>query len=173
MREGRRRVVQVRGVIDEESMTDVIARVLYLRGLDSVSPITLAVDSPGGRVDQGMALVDTIRFLREVTPVHTHCIGHAAGMALVVMAWGSRGHRTCEPDASFLLTNPFTTTPRGQRNECMELSERQVAAVLGEGTGQSVCSLLFDMQRERRLTPEEAREYGIVDQIVPGFFLTD
>jgi ATP-dependent Clp protease protease subunit len=157
-------------MIDQASMSEAIAQILYFKQLDSVSPITVAVDSSGGLVDQGMALVDTIGFLKASTPVHTHCLGHAAGMALVIVASGSKGFRTCELGASFQLTHLFTMTPRRVSLECMAQAERQVAEILAEATGQPASSLFFDMLSERRFTAVEARAYGIVDEIVTNPF---
>jgi ATP-dependent Clp protease protease subunit len=165
----RRRVVLLSGEINAERANDVMARLLWLEQEAEDEPIELRINSPGGDLLSGLALVDTIGQLR--CPVATTCAGLAASMASVVLTVGSRGQRRATPNARILIHQPWTGQFQGQAADLERTAEevlrlrRRVDGILAEATGQTVERIHHDTDRDTWFSAEEAVAYGLIDEV--------
>jgi ATP-dependent Clp protease, protease subunit len=165
----RRRVVLLSGEINSEKANDVMARLLWLEQEAEGEPVELRVNSPGGDLLSGLALVDTIGQLR--CPVATTCAGLAASMASVVLSVGTRGRRRATPNARILIHQPWTGQFQGQAADLERTAEevlrlrRRVDAILAEATGQTVERIHHDTDRDTWFSAEEAVAYGLIDEV--------
>jgi ATP-dependent Clp protease, protease subunit len=165
----RRRVVLLSGEINSEKANDVMARLLWLEQESEGEPIELRINSPGGDLLSGLALVDTIGQLR--CPVATTCAGLAASMASVVLSVGTRGQRRATPNARILIHQPWTGQFQGQAADLERTAEevlrlrRRVDGILAEATGQSVERIHHDTDRDTWFSAEEAVAYGLIDEV--------
>ena len=166
----RRRVIMLSGAIDADKANDVMARLLYLEHEDPSEPIELRINSPGGEVLSGLAIVDTIAQLR--CPVATTCAGMAASIASVVLACGTRGRRRATANARVLIHQPWAGQFQGQATDLERAAEeilRQRARIdelLAEATGQPVDRIHRDTERDTWFSAAEARDYGLVDEVL-------
>jgi ATP-dependent Clp protease, protease subunit len=166
----RRRVILLSGPIDTERANDVLARLLYLEGEDGDEPIELRINSPGGEVLSGLAIVDTIAQL--TCPVATTCAGMAASMASVLLASGTKGRRRATANARVLIHQPWAGQFQGQATDLERAAEeilRQRARIdqlLADATGQPVERIHRDTERDTWFSAAEALEYGLVDEVV-------
>ena len=166
----RRRIIPLSGQIDAELANDVMARLLYLEGEDAGAPIELRINSPGGEVLAGLAILDT---MAQVTcPVHTTCAGMAASMASVLLACGERGQRRATPNARVLIHQPWAGQFQGQAadieraaKEALRLRER-IDQLLAEATGKPLERIKADSDRDTWFSAAEALDYGLIDQLV-------
>jgi ATP-dependent Clp protease, protease subunit len=165
----RRRVVLLSGEIDSDKANDVMARLLWLGQEAEGEPIELRINSPGGELLSGLALVDTIMQLR--CPVATTCAGLAASMSSVVLAIGTRGRRRATPNARILIHQPWTGQFHGQAADLERTAEEvlrmrhRVDAILAEATGQTVERIHHDTDRDTWFSAEEAVAYGLIDEV--------
>jgi len=166
----RRRVIMLSGPIDADKANDVMARLLYLEHEDPAEPIELRINSPGGEVLSGLAIIDTIAQLR--CPVATICAGMAASMASVLLASGTKGRRRATANARVLIHQPWAGQFQGQATDLERAAEeilRQRARIdqlLSEATGQPVERIHRDTERDTWFSAEEARDYGLVDEVL-------
>jgi ATP-dependent Clp protease, protease subunit len=166
----RRRVIMLSGPIDTERANDVMARLLYLEGEDPEAPIDLRINSPGGEVLSGLAIVDTIAQL--ACPVATTCAGMAASMASVLLASGTKGRRRATANARVLIHQPWAGQFQGQATDLERAAEeilRQRARIdqlLADATGQPVERIHRDTERDTWFSAQEALDYGLVDEVV-------
>lgn len=156
------RLVILRGPIDDRAANEVIAMFLFLQD-QGVAPIRLHLDSPGGSVASALAIRDVIDDLG--IPVHTHALGEAHGVAALLLAHGARGHRTAHPQALVAFT-PIAVAD-GNRAVQSELDRTTaiLTAMLASDTGQTAPRIDIDLRAARRFTAEEARAYGLIDQV--------
>jgi ATP-dependent Clp protease, protease subunit len=165
----RRRVVLLSGEINSEKANDVMARLLWLEQESDDEPIELRINSPGGDLLSGLAVVDTIGQLR--CPVATTCAGLAASMASVVLSVGTRGQRRATPNARILIHQPWTGQFQGQAADLERTAEevlrlrRRVDGILAEATGQTVERIHHDTDRDTWFSAEEAVAYGLIDEV--------
>jgi ATP-dependent Clp protease, protease subunit len=165
----RRRIVVLSGQIDAERANDVMARLLYLEHESADEPVELRINSPGGDLTSGLAIVDTMAEVR--CPVATTCAGLAASMASVILAVGQRGQRRATRNASVLIHQPWTGQFQGQAADLERAAEyvlRQRARIddiLAEATGQPVERVHRDTERDTWLSAAEAQAYGLVDEV--------
>ncbi|HEY2959374.1 MAG TPA: ATP-dependent Clp protease proteolytic subunit [Actinomycetota bacterium] len=165
----RRRVVLLSGEIDAARADDVMARLLWLEQEDDDQPIELRINSPGGELLSGLAIVDTMAQVR--CPVATTCAGMAASMASVVLAVGARGRRRATPNARILIHQPWSGQFQGQASDLERTAEevlrlrRRVDAILAEATGQTPERIRHDTDRDTWFSAEEAVAYGLVDEV--------
>jgi ATP-dependent Clp protease protease subunit len=162
-----RRMVFLRGAIENQAADDVAAQLLALDAVGE-EDITLIVDSPGGEVNGLFTIHDTIQAQR--SKVHTRCVGLAASSAAVILATGT-GLRAATPNARILLHQPHGAT--GGSAKDIEIQAREIAylrrrleEILAERTGQPIEKIREDTDRDYWLTAEQAREYGLIDQVV-------
>jgi ATP-dependent Clp protease protease subunit len=167
----RDRIVFLAGQVDDAAANVVIAQLLFLSNDDPHADISLYVNSPGGSISAGMAILDTMQFVR--CDVATYCVGMAASMGAVLLAGGTRGKRYALPNSRVLIHQPLIrgvlTGPATELDiearEIIRLRKR-LYEILAGNTGQSVEQIERDCDRNKWLNAEEAVEYGCVDQIL-------
>ncbi len=165
------RIVFLGGAIDDESANVVIAQMLFLSNEDSASPIHMYINSPGGSVSAGLAVYDTMQFLR--CTVATYCIGLAASMGALLMCGGTKGHRFVLPNSRLLVHQPLiggvlegpATDLSIEAAEIIRL-RRRLYQILSKHTGRPVEQVEKDCDRNKWLDAQEAIEYGLVDKIL-------
>lgn len=163
------RIVFLGGVISDPLANTVIAQLLFLESEDPKKDISLYINSPGGSVTSMLAIYDTITYIKP--DVATYCLGVAASGAAVLLAAGTRGKRKALPNSEIMI-HQVLGGAEGQAVE-VEIHARHILRVkdrlnkiLSQHTGQSVAKIEKDTDRDFFMTPEEAKAYGIVDEIV-------
>jgi ATP-dependent Clp protease protease subunit len=152
------RIIFLGGAIDDPVANLIIAQLLFLESEDPEKDIFLYVNSPGGSVTAGMAIYDTMQYVR--CPVSTICVGQAASMGAVLLASGAGGKRFALPHARIMIHQPW-----GGFQEILRLRET-LNRVLAHHTGQTFDQIAADTERDFFMGSEEAEKYGIVDDIV-------
>ena len=165
----RQRIVFLGRTVDDEMANHITAQLLYLEGQDRNRDIWLYINSPGGSITSGMAIYDTMQF---VTPdVGTICMGLGASMAQFLLCAGAPGKRYALPHARILMHQPHGGV-QGQASdiaiqaEQMTYIKKILAERISEHTGQPVDQIEADFDRDRWFTADEAKEYGIVDEVI-------
>jgi ATP-dependent Clp protease protease subunit len=163
------RIVFIGTPIDDDVANIVIAQLLFLDGEDAGKEISMYINSPGGVVSAGMAIYDTMQYIK--SPVKTICVGQAASMAAVLLAAGHKGMRLALPNSRILIHQPMGGV-QGQATdidihakEILKLRDR-LNKILVKHTGQTIKKIEKDTDRDYYMSSEEAKEYGIVDEIV-------
>ncbi len=163
------RIIFLAGPVTDMNANLVIAQMLYLASRDPKRDIKLYINSPGGSVTAGLAIYDTMQFLK--CPVSTICIGLTASMAAVILAAGTKGKRFALPNAEILL-HQVSGGAQGQAVD-IEITARQVLKVkeklnkiLSEHTGQPLPKITVDTDRDFYLTAQEAKKYGLIDEVI-------
>jgi ATP-dependent Clp protease, protease subunit len=163
------RIIFLAGPIAERSASLVIMRLLYLQSIKRDQPINLYINSPGGVVDQTLAIYDTMQFLG--CDVATYCIGQAASGAALILAAGTKGQRYALPNAKIMLHQPYggitgqAEDIRIQAEEVLK-DKKLLNDILSKHTGQPTDKLMKEIERDRYMSAQEALEYGIVDEIL-------
>ena len=165
------RIVFVTGPIDDTMANLIVAQLLFLSNEDPHADVSLYVNSPGGSVSAGLAIFDTMQFVRP--DVATYCVGMAASMGAVLLAGGTKGKRFLLPNSRVLIHQPLIsgvlTGPATdldiEAKEILRLRER-LYAILGECTGKDVETIERDCDRNKWLEAHEAIDYGCVDSIL-------
>jgi len=157
--------------VNATSASLVIAQLLFLESEDPDKEINLYINSPGGSITDGMAIVDTINYIK--CPVSTICIGMAASMGAVLLASGAKGKRFATPNAEILIHQPLIsgglsgqTTEIKIHAEHMVRTREKLNKLLSERTGQSLETIEKDTERDNYMTAQEALEYGLIDGIL-------
>lgn len=163
------RIIFLSGPILERSASVVIMRLLYLESIKKDQEINLYINSPGGLVDQTLAIFDTLKFLN--CEVSTYCIGQAASGAAIVLMAGAKGKRFILPHAKIMLHQPYggiTGQAEDIRIQAEEVlrDKRRLNEIVAECTGQSYERVCEYTDRDRYLNAEEAKEFGIVDEVL-------
>ena len=164
----RERVVFLGGAIDEEVANLVVAQLLHLEAEDPDKDIQLYVNSPGGQVYAGLAIYDTMRFIKP--DVATTCCGIAMSMGSLILAGGAAGKRAALPNSRILIHQPSggfqgqQTDIQIHAKETLEL-RRRVEEIYALHTGRTLDQVSDDLERDRFFTPDDARDYGIVDRV--------
>jgi len=156
--------------IDDASANDVMAQLITLESIDPDREITMYINSPGGSMTSMMAIYDTMQFVQP--EIMTCCIGQAASAAAVLLAAGSHGKRVALPNARILIHQPATEGGYGQSTD-MEIQAREILRmrasmeqILSRHTGRDEEEVRRDIERDKFLTAEEARVYGIIDEVL-------
>ncbi len=163
------RIVFLIGEISYARAAEVIMKMLYLDNLKRATEISLYINSPGGTVDDTMAIYDTIRFVS--APVATYCIGRAQSGAAVILAAGTKGKRYALPHAKVMLHQPWGGVT-GQAADIKIQAEEVLKAktmineILSRHTGQPIDKIAAETERDRYMTAEEAKEYGLIDEVL-------
>jgi len=163
------RIIFLAGPITERSASIVIMRMLYLQSIKRDQPINLYINSPGGLVDQTMAIYDTMQFLG--CDVATYCIGQASSGAAIILAAGTKGQRYALPHAKVMLHQPYSGIT-GQAEDIKIQAEeilkdkQMLNELLARHTGQDVERIAREIERDRYMNAQEALEYGLVDEIL-------
>jgi ATP-dependent Clp protease protease subunit len=156
--------------IDDASANDVIAQLIALESLDPDRDITMYINSPGGSVTSMMAIYDTMQFVQP--ELQTVCIGQAASGAAVLLAAGTAGKRLALPNARILLHQPATEGGYGQSSD-LEIQAQEILRmrsamekIVATHTGRTPEQVREDIERDKFFTAEEAKEYGLVDEVL-------
>ncbi|HEY7545124.1 MAG TPA: ATP-dependent Clp endopeptidase proteolytic subunit ClpP [Blastocatellia bacterium] len=156
--------------IDDVVANLVVAQMLFLESEDPDREISLYINSPGGSVTAGMAIYDTMQFVR--CPVTTFCIGQCASMAAVLLTAGTKGRRFALPNSRILIHQPHAGGISGQASdikiaaeEILRLRER-INEILAYHTGKPVEQIEKDVDRDRIMSAMQAKEYGLIDQVI-------
>jgi ATP-dependent Clp protease protease subunit len=164
------RIIFLGTPVDDTSANDVMAQLFTLESLDPARDISIYINSPGGSHTAMTAIYDTMQFVRP--EIQTVCVGQAAGTAAVLLAAGTPGKRAALPHSRIMLHQPAIEATRGQAsdleieaNEILRL-RAQLEVLLARHTGMDVARVRDDIERDRFLTAERARTYGIVDDVV-------
>jgi ATP-dependent Clp protease, protease subunit len=163
------RIIFLGTAIDDNVANSVIAQMLFLEAEDPEKDIFLYINSPGGSITSGMAIYDTIQYIRP--DVTTICMGLAASMGAFLLAAGTKGKRYCLPNGEIMIHQPWGGT-QGQATDIQIHAERLIRIkrrlneILSERTGQPLEVVEKDADRDKFMTAAEAKEYGIVDLIM-------
>ena len=163
------RIVFIGSPIDDDVANLVVAQLLFLEAEDPDKDINLYINSPGGVVTAGMAIYDTMQFIKP--QVAAVCIGQAASMAAVLLAGGAQGKRTALPNASILIHQPMggthgqATDIKIQAEEILRMREH-LNGILAKHTGQPMERIAADTERDYYMSADQAKTYGIIDDVV-------
>jgi ATP-dependent Clp protease protease subunit len=164
------RIVMVGSAIDDQIANVVVAQLLHLESEDPDKDISVYVNSPGGDVYAGLAIYDTMTFVKP--DVRTICVGTAMSMGAVILAAGAKGKRSALPNAKVLIHQVWTGQFGGQASdveirarEVIDLKKR-VEAIIADHTGQPLDRVSQDMDRDNFMTAAEAVEYGLIDEVM-------
>ena len=162
------RIIILSGEIDDNLANSIVAQLLYLDSLNH-GPINLYINSPGGSITAGMAIYDTMNYIK--SKVSTICIGMAASMAAFLLSSGEKGMRFILPNGEVMIHQPLGGA-QGQATEIKIAAERilklkeKLNKILSENTGQSLEKISHDTERDYFLSADEALEYGLIDKIL-------
>ena len=166
----RERIVYLGTPITDQVANVIIAQLLYLEREDPAKDISLYINSPGGFIASGLAVLDTVKLIN--ADVSTICVGTAASMATVLLSNGAKGKRFCLPNSTIHMHQPNVGSFQGQAAD-LEIQAREIVrlkqrlnTILAEATGQPYEKVADDTDRDYYLTAEQAVEYGLVDEIL-------
>jgi len=157
--------------IDDASANDVMAQLLVLESTDPDRDILMYINSPGGSFTSLMAIYDTMQFVRP--DIQTYCLGQAASAAAVLLAAGTPGKRYALPNSRVLIHQPATEGTYGQVSDLeiqaneIQRVRRQMEVILAKHTNKDPDQIRTDIERDKILTAEEAKAYGIIDEVLP------
>lgn len=163
------RIIMLNDEVNKDSAALVIAQLLFLESQDSEKDICLYINSPGGVVTDGLAILDTMRHLK--CDVQTVCMGMAASMGAVLLAGGTKGKRFALPNSEIMIHQP-SGGARGQATEIEIVAEnilktkKKLNELLAEFTGQMIKTVTRDTDRDNYMSADEALEYGLIDKIL-------
>jgi len=163
------RIIFLGTPIDDDVANLIIAQLLFLEGEDSKKEISIYVNSPGGVVTAGLAIYDTMQFIK--APVSTICVGQAASMGAVLLTAGATGKRFALPNARVLIHQPLGGV-QGQASEieihAKEIlkTKKRLSEILAKHTGQKLSKIEKDTDRDYYMSAQEAKEYGLVDEVM-------
>lgn len=163
------RIIFLGDAIDDRIANLIIAQLLFLDAQDNTKPIKMYINCPGGSVTDGLAIYDTMQHVK--SPVATIGVGLAASMAALLLASGAKGQRFALPNSEILL-HQIMGGAQGQASDIKIKAEQilklkdRLNKILHTHTGQPLKKIEFDTDRDYYLTPEEAREYGLIDKII-------
>ncbi len=163
------RIIFIGTAIDDHVANNIVAQMLFLQMEDAKKDISIYLQSPGGYVSAGLAIYDTMQFL--TCDVSTYCIGQAASMGAVLLAAGTKGKRHSLPNAKIMVHQPLG----GAQGQASDISiqakeilrtKRKLNEILAHHTGKPIEQIEKDTDRDYYMTAEEAKDYGLVDQVV-------
>ena len=166
------RIIFLSEDVNSASASLVVAQLLFLESEDPDKEISLYINSPGGSITDGMAIVDTINYIK--CPVSTICVGMAASMGAVLLASGAKGKRYATPNAEILIHQPLIgggglsgqTTEIKIHADHMVRTREKLNKLLSERTGQSLETIQNDTERDNYMTAQQALDYGLIDGIL-------
>lgn len=163
------RIIILGSAIDDHVANLIVAQMLHLEGEDPTKDIELYINSPGGHIDAGLAIYDTMQYIK--SDIRTTCIGMAASMAAVLLAAGAPGKRMILPNARVMIHQPHGGAS-GQAVD-IEIQAREIVRmreslnmILANHTGQPVEKIAKDVDRDFWMTAESAKQYGVIDEIL-------
>lgn len=163
------RIIMLGSAIDDSVANSLVAQLLFLEAEDPDKDISIYINSPGGSITAGMAIFDTMQFIKP--DIQTICIGMSASMGAFLLAAGTKGKRYALPNAEVMIHQPLGGA-QGQATE-IEIAAKRILflreklnTILAERTGQSVDVIAKDTDRDNFMTAERAKEYGLIDHII-------
>ena len=163
------RVIFLVGPVDDHTANVIVAQLLFLESENPEKDINLYINSPGGSVSAGLAIYDTMQFIKP--DVSTMCVGQAASMGALLLTAGAKGKRYCLPHSRVMIHQPLGGY-QGQATD-IEIHTREILKVrsqlneiLALHSGQSVETIAEDTERDNFMSPEEAKEYGLIDEMI-------
>ena len=163
------RIVFLGEEVNATTASLVVAQLLYLEAQDPDKEIQLYINSPGGSVTDGMAIYDTMQYIK--CDVSTICVGMAASMGAFLLSSGTKGKRLALPNAEIMIHQPSAGT-KGQVTDMaihlrrLEIIKKRLNSILAGNTGQSLETVTADCERDNFMTAEEAKEYGLIDKVI-------
>ena len=163
------RIIFIGPVIDDYTSSLVIAQILFLMSDNKNQDINIYINSPGGSVTAGLAIYDTMRFVP--CDIATYAIGQAASMGAVLLAAGTKGKRHALPNARIMIHQPWGGTAGTASDIQIQAAELKrnkevLTGILANHTGQTIEQVEDDSDRDYFMTPEQARDYGLVDEVI-------
>ena len=162
------RIIFLSGEINDAMANAIVAQLIYLEGKDSTKDISLYINSPGGSVSAGLAIYDTMNYIK--CDVSTICMGMAASMGAFLLSSGAKGKRFALPNAEVMIHQPLGGT-QGQASDIKIAAEHilrtkaRLNRIMAENCGRPVSDLERDTDRDNWLTAEQAKEYGLIDKV--------
>ena len=163
------RIVMLSEEVNDVTASLVVAQLLYLEAQDPDKDIQFYINSPGGSVSAGLAIYDTMQYIKP--DVSTICVGMAASMGAFLLSSGAKGKRIALPNAEIMIHQPLGSS-RGQATDIQIQAEqilkikKKLNRILAENTGKPVETVTADCERDYYMTAEEAREYGLIDKVL-------
>ena len=163
------RIVMLSEEVNDTTASLIVAQLLYLEAQDPDKDIQLYINSPGGSVTSGLAIYDTMQYIKP--DVSTICIGMAASMGAFLLSSGAKGKRIALPNAEIMIHQPSG----GSQGQCTDIQiqaeqilkiKKKLNAILAENTGKSVEEVERDCERDHFMTAEEAQAYGLIDKVI-------
>lgn len=163
------RIVFVGGEVEDGMANAIVAQLLFLQAMDSEKEISMYINSPGGSVTAGLAILDTMRMIK--CPVATYCIGQAASMGAILLAAGEKGRRHALPHSRIMIHQPWGGA-QGKASD-IEITAREILrlkdilnGILAESSGKTPEEVARDTDRDYFMSAEDAKEWGIVDKVL-------
>ncbi|MBO1911013.1 ATP-dependent Clp endopeptidase proteolytic subunit ClpP, partial [Microvirga sp. 3-52] len=163
------RIIMLGSAIDDNVANSLVAQLLFLEAEDPEKDISIYINSPGGSITAGMAIFDTMQFIKP--DIQTICIGMSASMGAFLLAAGTKGKRYALPNAEVMIHQPLGGA-QGQATE-IEIAAKRILflreklnTILAERTGQPIDVIAADTERDNFMTAERAKEYGLIDHII-------
>ncbi|MBP1573319.1 MAG: ATP-dependent Clp endopeptidase proteolytic subunit ClpP [Oscillospiraceae bacterium] len=166
------RIIMLCDEVNDQTASLVIAQLLYLEGQDPEKDIDLYINSPGGSVSAGLAIYDTIKYIK--CDVSTICVGMAASMGALLLSSGTKGKRFALPHSEIMIHQPLIAGG-GISGQCTDIKIRsdhmlrtrdRLNKILSDNTGKSIEQIALDTERDNFMTAEEAMEYGLIDKVI-------
>jgi ATP-dependent Clp protease protease subunit len=163
------RIIFVGTAIDDDIASSILSQLIFLQDEDTLEPISMYINSPGGSITAGLAIYDTMQYIQP--EVHTWCVGQAASMAAVLLTAGEKGHRYALPYSRVMIHQPWGQLS-GQASDVQIQAEEILRLrswlndILAVHTGQELERIVKDTDRDYFMTAQEAKDYGIVDAVV-------
>ena len=163
------RIIFITGEINDALANTVVAQLLYLEAKDAAKDIDVYINSPGGSVTSGLAIYDTMQYIKP--DVSTICIGMAASMGAFLLSSGAKGKRIALPNAEIMIHQPSG----GSQGQCTDIQiqaeqilkiKKRLNSILAENTGKDIETIERDCERDHFMTAEEAQTYGIIDKVI-------
>ena len=164
------RIIMLCGEVNDTTASLVVAQLLYLEGQDSEKDISLYINSPGGSITAGMAIYDTMQYIK--CDVSTICIGLAASMGSFLLSSGAKGKRLALPNSEILIHQPLLGGLQGQASDIKIHADHIIGIrsrmnrLMAEQTGQSLEQIEKDTDRDHYMSAQEACDYGLVDKVI-------
>ena len=164
------RIIMLSDQVDDNTASLVVAQLLYLEGHDPDKDISLYINSPGGSISAGMAIHDTMKYIK--CDVSTICMGMAASMGAFLLASGTKGKRLALPNAEIMIHQPLMNGLQGQATDIKIHADHiihlknKLNGLLSEYTGQPLDVICADTERDNYMTAQQAKDYGLVDAVI-------
>ena len=163
------RIVFVSGEIEDEMANAIVAQLLFLQAEDSKKEISMYINSPGGSVTAGLAILDTMRMVK--CPVATYCVGQSASMGAILLSAGEKGKRHALPNARIMIHQPWGGA-QGKASD-IEITAKEILrlkeilnGILADASGKTLEEVTKDTDRDHFMSAEEAKKWGIVDKVL-------